>query len=151
MDEQFVHQIPEPLPNVVAFHQHWRESLFFILHPPSGPGDVVILTLAHYPARQMMDSLQLPEAMLAVWHWEYPTGARLYTDGCLAPAGRETPVPVIDFRHDLRWTDKRGRPVDYGRDGDDVVGLSGHVDLVLEGGRTIGIDAEGRWAQRYGP
>ena len=59
MDEQFVHQIPEPLPNVVAFHQHWRESLFFILHPPSGPGDVVILTLAHYPARQMMDSLQL--------------------------------------------------------------------------------------------
>ena len=26
-----------------------------------------------------------------------------------------------------------------------------HVDLVLEGGRTIGIDAEGHWAQRYGP
>jgi len=59
MDEQFVHQIPEPLPNVVTFHEHWRESLFFILHPPSGPGDVVILTLAHFPARQLVDSLQL--------------------------------------------------------------------------------------------
>jgi hypothetical protein len=283
MDEQFVHQIPEPLPNVVTFHQHWRESLFFVLHPPAGPGDVVILTLAHFPARQLMDSLQLgrvggsptiahhqrsydgdphsmvvgpvsieivepfekvrlrvedapeaavgldvtftgrtlahglrrgtmkagheivwdqshfvqsgtyngeyrragqsyevrdwwgqrdhswgirdharcplwmwlaiqlPDAMIAVWHWEYPNGARVYTDGCLAPVGGGTPVPVIEFRHDLRWVDESGRQVDYGRDGDDVVGLSGHVDLVLEGGRTIGIDAEGRWAQRYGP
>ena len=29
MDEYFVHQIPEPLPNVVTHHEHWRESLFF--------------------------------------------------------------------------------------------------------------------------
>src|SRR5262249_7888168 len=58
-DEYFVHQIPEPLPNVVTDHPHWRESLFFIAHPPDGLGDVVILTLAHFPQRQVMDSLQL--------------------------------------------------------------------------------------------
>ncbi|MGH9093550.1 MAG: hypothetical protein ACRDXE_00130, partial [Acidimicrobiales bacterium] len=59
MDEYFVHQIPEPLPNVAVFHEHWRESLFFILHPRDRLGDVVILTLAHFPARREMDSLQL--------------------------------------------------------------------------------------------
>ncbi|MDX6584894.1 MAG: hypothetical protein QOI10_4078, partial [Solirubrobacterales bacterium] len=59
MDEYFVHQIPEPLPNVVTHHEHWRESLFFIVHPPDGLGDVLILTLAHFPKREHMDSLQL--------------------------------------------------------------------------------------------
>src|SRR5271157_4072993 len=59
MDEYFVHQIPEPLPNVVTWHEHWRESLFFVLHPHERPGDVVILTLAHFPKREEMDSLQL--------------------------------------------------------------------------------------------
>src|SRR3954451_20757451 len=59
MDELFVHQIPEPLPNVVTHHPHWRESLFFIAHPRDGLGDVVILTLAHFPERGVMDSLQL--------------------------------------------------------------------------------------------
>ena len=58
-DDFFYHQIPEPLPNVVTYHDHWRESYFFILHPRTGPGDVVILTMAHYPKRQLMDSLQL--------------------------------------------------------------------------------------------
>jgi hypothetical protein len=282
MDEQFVHQIPEPLPNTVVHHQFWRESLFFVMHPTDGPGDVVILTLAHFPAREEMDSLQLgrvggaptlgihrrpydgdphtmavgtvkidivepyrtvhlhvgdgpnvpltmditftartaangyrrgtmragheliwdqshmiqsgwyngtfthqgttytvdnwwgqrdhswgirdharcplwiwlavqlPEGMLAVWHWEYPNGARVYTDGCFAPAGGGDPVPVIDFRHDgLHWIDEHGAPVSYGQFGDDVTGLAGHVEFVLEGGRTIGVDAEGRWAQRY--
>ncbi len=33
MDEHFVHQIPEPLPNTVVHHAFWRESLFFIVHP----------------------------------------------------------------------------------------------------------------------
>ncbi len=28
LDELFVHQIPEPLPNVQTFSDHWRESLF---------------------------------------------------------------------------------------------------------------------------
>jgi hypothetical protein len=283
MDEYFVHQIPEPFPNVVTHHEHWRESLFFVAHSPHGQGDVIILTLAHFPARGVMDSLQLgridgeptlahherpyggdphtmavgpveiditeafrsvrlhvddareapvaldltfsartkahglrrgtmkagheiiwdqshmvqsgwydgtlvfhgeprevtqwwgqrdhswgirdharcplwmwlavqfPEGMVAVWHWELPNGARIYTDGCFAPAGDAPPVSVVDFHHDLHWVDGDGKETSYGRDGDDVTGVAGHVDLVLEGGRTIGLDAEGRWAQRYGP
>ena len=59
MDEYFVHQIPEPLPNVVTHHEYWRESLFFIVHPRDGLGDVVILTLAHFPSQEHMDALQL--------------------------------------------------------------------------------------------
>jgi hypothetical protein len=283
MDEYFVHQIPEPLPSVVTHHEHWRESLFFIAHSPRGQGDVVILTMAHFPARGVMDSLQLgridgeptlahherpyegdphtmavgpvqiditepfqsvhlhvdevpeapvaldltfnartsaqglrrgtmkagheiiwdqshmvqsgwydgtlifhgeprsvsawwgqrdhswgirdharcplwmwlavqfPEGMFAVWHWELPNGARIYTDGCFAPAGDGPPVPIVDFHHDLHWVNGDGKETSYERDGDDVTGVAGHVDLVLAGGRTIGLDAEGRWAQRYGP
>ena len=45
MDEYFVHQIPEPLPNVATHHDFWRESLFFIAHPRDGLGDVLILTM----------------------------------------------------------------------------------------------------------
>src|SRR5262249_18581699 len=60
-------------------------------------------------------------------------------------------VPLVGFRHDLRWMDDSGRAVEYGRDGENVAGLGGHIDLTLQGGRTIGIDGEGRWAQRYGP
>ena len=59
LDERFAHQIPEPFPAVQTFHRDWRESLFFILHSPHEPDDVVILTLAHYPARGEMDSLQM--------------------------------------------------------------------------------------------
>lgn len=283
MDEHFVHQIPEPLPNVATPHEHWRESLFFVLHRGDRPGDVIILTLAHYPARQVMDSLQLgrvggapvmahhsrpydgdphtmkvgpvgvevvepfrtlrlrvedtpqaavgldltfsartrphalrrgtmkagqdvvwdqshmvqsgtydgtfthqgvvhevrgwlgqrdhswgirdharcplwiwlavqiPEGMIAVWHWELPNGAHVYTDGCFAPRGDADPVPVVGFRHDLHWTDEAGNETGYGRDGDSVAGLAGRVELVLDGGRRIAVDAEGRWAQRYGP
>jgi hypothetical protein len=60
-DEQFVHQVPELLPNVANHHLHWRESYFFELHDPRGGphGDVVFLTMAHYPARERMDSLQM--------------------------------------------------------------------------------------------
>jgi hypothetical protein len=282
MDEYFVHQIPEPLPNVETFHEFWRESLFFIMHPRDGLGDVVILTLAHFPKREVMDSLQLgrigdvptpaaherpydgdphtmavgpvridiaepfrtvhlhvddveaapvaldltftartqayglrrgtmkaghervwdqshlvqsgtyngtfthagkvhevrdwwgqrdhswgirdhhrcplwmwlaiqlPEGMVAVWHWEYPNGARVYTDGCFAPADGGEPIPVVDFRHDLHWIGDGGGEVSYGRDGESVTGVAGHVDITLEGGRVLAIDAEGRWAQRYG-
>jgi hypothetical protein len=59
MDEQFVHQIPELLPNVAVHHAHWRESFFYDIHDPSAEGDVVFLTMAHYPARETMDSLQM--------------------------------------------------------------------------------------------
>ena len=281
-DELFVHQIPEPLPNVVTHHVHWRESYFFALHPPV-PGDVLIVALAHFPMREEMDALQLgrvdgdfvyarhvrpydgdphttrvgpvsvdivepyrsvrlrvdegpdvpvafdatfaarapayglrrggmkagheiiwdqshmfqagtcsgsytrggrtrsvdgwwcardhswgirdharcplwmwqviqlPDGMLGIWHWEYANGARVYTDGCFAPAGNGEPIPVIDFRHELCWTDADGKPLDYGRDGFGVTGLAGRVEYTLEGGTRIGVEAEGSWAGPYGP
>lgn len=281
LDEHFAHQIPEPFPNTVVHHQDWRESLFFHMHPHDKPGDVVILTLAHFPARSEMDSLQLgrvgdqsiiarhvrqvrddqndfwvgpvsiqveeplkrvrlqvsespessismdvtftartqpyqlrrgtmkagheivwdqshmfqsgtykgtyvhrgityevnnwwgqrdhswgirthsrcpmwmwlaiqlPEGMLGVWNWEYPNGARVYTDGCFAPADGSEPIPVVDFRHDLHWCNERGAEVSYEQFGDDVHGLIGIVQFTLQGGRVISVEAEGRWAQRY--
>jgi hypothetical protein len=283
MDEQFVHQIPEPLPNVAVHHQHWRESLFFVMHPPDAIGDVVILTLAHFPAREEVDSLQLghvagqptiarharaydgdphtmrvgpvtidivepyrtvhlqvaedasaavaldltfvartaahglrrgtmkaghevlwdqshfiqsgwyggtvvhqgttyeidkwwgqrdhswgirdharvpfwmwlaiqlPDGMLALWHWELTNGARIYTDGCWAPADGGEPIPVIDVRHELHWVDADGKGLSYGRDGEGVAGIAGRVELTLAGGEVVGLEAEGRWAQSYGP
>ena len=74
MDELFVHKIPEPLPNVATHHEHWRESLFFIVHPRDGLGDVVILTMAHFPKREVMDSLQLGRigGMMTAAHNERP-------------------------------------------------------------------------------
>ena len=59
MDEHFVHQIPEPLPNVLHHHPHWRESYFFAVHRPDALGDILFLTLAHYPQLSSMDSLQM--------------------------------------------------------------------------------------------
>jgi hypothetical protein len=59
LDEQLVHQIPEPLANVGTHHHHWRESLFFIAHRPDELGDLLILTMATYPQRAAMDSLQM--------------------------------------------------------------------------------------------
>ena len=59
MDEYFVHQIPECLPSVAVHHHHWRESYFYELHDPSGEGDAVFFTMAHYPAQERMDSLQM--------------------------------------------------------------------------------------------
>jgi hypothetical protein len=281
LDERFAHQIPEPFPNVLHFHQDWRESLFFIMHEREKPGDVLILTLAHFPSRQEMDSLQLgrvadspimarhvrkvdgdqddfrvgpitidvveplkkirlvaaasdatpvsfdvnftartapyqlrrgtmkakheiiwdqshmfqsgiyngsytykgkttqidnwwgqrdhswgvrsharcplwmwmpiqlEEGMLSVWHWEYPNGARVYTDGCFALADGSEPIPVIDFQHDLHWLDAAGTQVSYEKFGDEVVGLAGTVVFALQGGRKISVEANGRWAQRY--
>ncbi len=58
-DERFGHQIPEPFRNTVLHHHDWRESLFFVMHPTDRLGDVYILTLANFPARCEMDSLQL--------------------------------------------------------------------------------------------
>jgi hypothetical protein len=59
MDEQLVHQLPEPLPNVAVHHPHWRESLFFVAHRPDTLGDVLVFTMASYPQREAMDSLQM--------------------------------------------------------------------------------------------
>ena len=286
-DERFGHQIPEPFRNTVQHHHDWRESLFFIMHPTDQLGDVFILTLANFPARNEMDSLQLgrwgttpllarharhvngdhddwnvgpvridiieprkkvrlrvdgeaagaskspvpltmditytarvqpyqlrrgtmkaghevvwdqshmfqggwydgtvthkgetreidkwwgqrdhswgirthyrcpmwmwlaiqvPEGMLAVWCWELPNGARVYTDGCLSPSDGSDPVAVREFRHDLTWLDDSQRPTSYERFGENVHGLAGKVTFVLENGRSIDVDATGRWAQRY--
>ena len=283
LDELLAHQIPEPFSNVVTYHEHWRESYFFVAHPRSAPGDVLILTMATYPQLHKLNcyqmgridgrqifalherdhaadphtskvgpvridivepyqrvelsvdgsaanvpveldltftartaayalrrgtmkagheliwdqshmfqsgrfdgsytfeghryevhdwwgqrdhswglrdharvplwmwlAIQLPDGMLGVWHWEYPNGARAYTDGCFAPTGGRKPVPVIDFRHDLRWTDKEGRPVSYERDGGDVRGLAGGVDFVFEGGSRLHVEAQGTWCAPYG-
>ncbi len=59
MDEHFVHQIPQLLPDVATRHDHWRESYFYELHRPDAAGDVVFFTMAHYPSRQTMDSIQM--------------------------------------------------------------------------------------------
>jgi len=58
-DEHLAHQLPQPFPAVETHHPHWRESYFFIAHPRSGLGDVLILTMAGYPQREVMDSLQM--------------------------------------------------------------------------------------------
>lgn len=59
MDELFVHQIPELMPSVSIRHPHWRESYFFDVHSPDGLGDSVFFTMARYPVRQYLDSLQM--------------------------------------------------------------------------------------------
>ena len=60
------------------------------------------------------------------------------------------PIPVVDFRHDLRWTGADGAPVDYGRDGEGVRGLAGRVEVTLASGATVGVEGEGTWAMPYG-
>ena len=59
MDEYFIHQIPQLLPQVANHHLHWRESYFYDIHDPSGLGDAIFFTMAHYPAQNRMDSLQM--------------------------------------------------------------------------------------------
>ena len=97
-------------------------------------------------------ALQLPDGMLGVWHWEYANGARVYTDGCFAPAGGGEPVPVVDFRHELSWLGADGEPCDYGADGAAVGGLGGTFEVVLEGGKRLSAEVAGmHWAMPYGP
>lgn len=281
-DEQFVHQTPDLLPFVETRNPHWRESLFFDIHSPDGDGDVVFFTMAHFPARRHMDSIQmgrvdgerilgvldrptdhdhhvldvggasvtvvqpwrevklwadpsttpigldvtftartqpyglrrgtmrtadavvwdqshilqsgvytgtytvggvtrsvdgwigqrdhswgvrehsrcplwlwlqiqLDDGMLCVWHWEYENGARVYSDGCWAGTDMSDPVPVIDLRHDLRWLDAHGAPTAYGEHGDTVELLEGTCVFTLEGGRTITVEATGRFDRPYEP
>ena len=284
-DEMLIHQLPLALPNVATHHEHWRESLFFVLHPPDGAADadVLILTAATYPARQVLDSyqmgrvdgswvfalherphdgdphtptippmsievvrpyeevrlrvdehpsapysldvtfrartpahglrrgtmrwrdelvwdqshmiqagvydgtytvageerpidgwwgqrdhswgirdhdrcpmwmwfaIQLEDGMLGVWSWEYANGAPVYLDGCWAPADGGAPTPVVGFdTSGLSWVGADGRPTGYGRDGTDVRGLAGRVEVTLEGGRVIGVEGEGETSMPYG-
>lgn len=59
LDELLAHQLPEPMANVGVYHPNWRESYFFIAHRPDALGDVVILTMATFPQREVMDSIQM--------------------------------------------------------------------------------------------
>jgi hypothetical protein len=58
-DELFVHQVPELLPRVETASPFWRESYFFDVHSPDGRGDAVFFTMALFPSRQHMDSIQM--------------------------------------------------------------------------------------------
>jgi hypothetical protein len=58
-DEHFVHQIPEPLGVVGIEHEHWRESYFFVTHGNEADSDVVIVAMATYPPRGVLDALVL--------------------------------------------------------------------------------------------
>ena len=89
MDERFVHQLPEPLPNVVTPHPHWRESYFFVMHgrgPDAGEGDVPIVAMAHYPARGILDAL-----LMGRWGGGSP-GLRRYE----RPYGDDPHTTVVD-------------------------------------------------------
>ena len=56
-DEHFVHQIPEPLHVVGIEHEHWRESYFFVTPGDDVDTDVVIVAMATYPPRGVLDAL----------------------------------------------------------------------------------------------
>jgi hypothetical protein len=58
-DEHFVHQIPEPLSVVGIEHHHWRESYFVVAHGPDADSDVIVIAMATYPARHLLDALVL--------------------------------------------------------------------------------------------
>jgi hypothetical protein len=58
-DELLIHQVPVPFGQVQTFHEHWRESYFFVVHAKETGGDVLVLTMATYPARECFDSFQL--------------------------------------------------------------------------------------------
>jgi hypothetical protein len=95
--------------------------------------------------------VQLDDGFLGVWHWELGNGARIYTDGCWAPADGGEPVPIVDFRHDVAWLDADGKPGRYGEHGVAVDGLAGECDFVLADGRTLTVDAVGTFARPYEP
>jgi hypothetical protein len=51
----------------------------------------------------------------------------------------------------MHWTDKDGKPADYGKFGENTVGLAGRSVFTLEGGKQITVDAEGTRCAPYGP
>ena len=137
MDEFFLHQIPEPLPNVVTHHQHWRESLFFIVHPRDELGDCFILTMATFPAREEMDVLQLGH---------YGTTPTIGLLGCPnLPRDHAAPLDTADPGGSVYVVEEHGPVLEYGVDGDDATevpqagaGLDGElvVTISVESGHT---------------
>jgi hypothetical protein len=75
----------------------------------------------------------------------------VYTGGCFVPADGGEPIPVVDFRHALRWIDDSGAAADYGTDGGATRGVAGRVEFTLQGGQLITVDASGRWCAPYEP
>ena len=66
MDEHFVHQIPEPLPNVLLHHPHWRESYFFGIHRPDALGDILPVTeVIEFPGATHGAHISHPDAFAA--------------------------------------------------------------------------------------
>ena len=81
MDEQFVHQIPELLPERRDPHPHWRESYFFELHRPDARG-----------RRRVLHDGALPGAR-ASWtrcRWDGSAASQLL--GVIRPALRRRPA-----------------------------------------------------------
>ena len=102
-DEYLIHQTPEPLATVQTQHEYWRESLFFIAHPPDGLGDVVILTMATFPLRGVMDSLQMGNigGVKVLAHSERPHDGDPHT--MVTPASR---IEIVQPFEEIRlWAD----------------------------------------------
>jgi hypothetical protein len=109
MDEYFVHQIPQLLPQVAVHHPHWRESYFYDIHDPSGEGDAIFFTMAHYPAQERMDSLQMGriggEQLLGFT-------ARPYDGDPHTTALPGARVEVVTPLHEVRlWADPATSPI----------------------------------------
>jgi hypothetical protein len=101
-DELFVHQIPEPVLNVAVHHQYWRESHFFIAHPPEGLGDVLVLTAAHHASREVMDTIQLGRVGdRRLWGYQLRP-----TDGDTTPVVGPTSITIVEPWKEARlWAD----------------------------------------------
>lgn len=109
MDEQFVHQLPQLLPQVAVHHAHWRESYFFDVHDPRGEGDAVFFTMAHYPTQERMDSIQMGrvggEQLLGVR--DRPYDGDPHTTA--VPGAR---VEIVRPFEEIRlWADPEGSPI----------------------------------------
>jgi hypothetical protein len=159
-DEELIHQVPLLLDRVDQHHPHWRESYFFDIHAPdsggaAGEGDVVFFTMARYPARGHMDSLQMGRVggeQLIGLHDREDDGDPHTTD---MPGAR---VEIVDPWKEVRiWADPdasavgvdltfRARTLPYGlrrgtmRAGDDVVWDQSHIlqSGVYTGTYTVG-------------
>ena len=114
LDELFVHQIPELLPNTSHHHPHWRESYFFEFHDPAaGPlGDVAFFTMAHYPAQERMDSLQMGrvDGRQFLGHLERPYAGDPHTTA--VPGARVEIVQAFEEIHLFADPDQAGLGID---------------------------------------
>lgn len=97
----------------------------------------------------MWVNVQLEDEMLGAWHWEYANGAPVYTDGCAAPSDGSPPVSLVSFHHEMNWTDHKGQRVDYGRDGEEVRGLEGVIEMGFENGRRVRVEGQGELVMPY--